>query len=489
MVFVVFCLYLAALLAIGGACARRNKTLADFILGGRRLGPWVTAISAQASDMSAWLLIGLPGAAYAAGLSMVWTILGCAAGTVFNWLVVAPRLREAAGKANALTVPDVLEARLGGGRNLPLRTVAVGAILLFYASYIAAQFIAAGKAFETTFSDVALPWGGKGFGYTGGLLLGGGVILIYTMLGGFLAVAYTDLLQGLLMVLGVVILPIAGFLALPAESSFLELLARRGQGFASLWGGSPGDAFLLGTVVGNLSWGLGYPGQPHILARFMAIRRREELRRAALIGIVWVLVALTGAFFLGLVAAALPMDKLADSDLVMPVMAHRFLPPILEGLLIAAAIAAMMSTVDSQVVVAVAAVERDILDRLLGVTLSEKRAVLLARAVTLFLGGAGIAIALRRENVFAKVFDAWGGLGATLAPALLLSLLWKGAHRIGIVAGMLIGFAVVQKWPALVAGSALEPIGALAPAFLANLLVAVAVSAVWRLFRPARSSG
>ncbi len=482
MILVVFCAYLLVLLGIGAFCSRKNRTLGDFILGGRRLGPWVTAISAQASDMSGWLLIGLPGMAYAYGLSMVWTVIGCAGGTVFNWLVLAPRLRRIAGDYECLTVPDLLEAKLANGKSPGLRIVSVLIILLFYTTYIAAQFIAAGKVFETTFAQVAVPWGTVGLSYTDGLLIGGGVIIAYTMLGGFLAVSYTDLLQGLLMLVAVVVLPVVGMATLLQEGALADVLGSHSEGLFSLTRGEAGESLLFGVIVAGFAWGLGYPGQPHIISRFMAIRDVRQMRRASQIGIVWVVIALTGALLLGMVGSLHFGEALADKDQIMPLMAHEFLPPLVEGILIAAAVAAMMSTVDSQVIIAVGAIDRDLLDKLLGIRLSPKRAVLLARIVVLLLGGAGILIALSRENVFEKVLDAWGGLGAGLGPAVLLTVLWQRAHRIGITCGMVSGVLVVQFWDQispLLPWPSLEP---LVPAFLLNMAVAAALSRVFQKY-------
>jgi sodium/proline symporter len=302
------------------------------------------------------------------------------------------------------------------------------------------------------------------------------------MLGGFLAVAYTDLLQGLLMVVGVVVLPIAGFLALPGGVTFVEALAAKGPALLSVTGGKAGESLVFGVILSGLAWGIGYPGQPHILARFMAIRDARKIRRAMLIGVVWVVLALYGALFLGILGACLFDVDPAQRDTIMPLMAQRLLPPLLEGVLIAAAVAAMMSTVDSQMLIAVGAIDRDILEKLFGVRLTPRHAVLLARIVVAVLGGLGILIARSQENVFETVFDAWGGLGAGLGPAVLLTVLWKGTHRTGVICGMACGVVLVQAWAALEPvlfghGAAAPLIPPLVPGFVLNVAVTVGVSA------------
>ena len=476
---IVFVLYLAGLTAIGVYCTRMNRTLADFVLGGRRLGVWVTAISAQASDMSAWLLIGLPATAYAIGLSAMWVVIGCAAGTIFNWLVIAPRLRAETERSGALTIPDYLAARYGGGRVPLVRVISVIVILLAYATYIASQFMAAGKVFETTFARVETPWGPLGIGYHAGMLIGIGIILLYTTMGGFTAVAWTDLAQGLLMLVTVVVLPIVGVVGLGSLAAMAGKLHAANPNLLGMAGaeGVSGAAFWLGVCVGNLSWGVGYPGIPHILVRFMALRDPKEMNRAALIGIVWVLLAMTGAVFVGLVGRAM-VAGLTDADHVMPILAVRLMHPADAGIMIAGALAAMMSTVDSQLLVAASAVEQDVYIRLLGGRPRARMAVWIGRITVLALGAAALPIAWRRSSVFETVFDAWGLLGAGLGPAVILALLTRRANRWGVVAGMVVGASVANFWkyigPAIGAEEFFSQ--GLIPGFLLNLVVAYVVS-------------
>jgi sodium/proline symporter len=486
LILLVFLVYLLLLASIGIYYTRANRGLEDFVLGGRRLGPWVTAVSAEASDMSGWLLIGLPAAAFAGGFSILWAVVGCAAGTLFNWVVIAPRLHRSAAKANALTIPDFLDARFSGRGGHLIRIVAVVIILIFYATYISAQFTAAGKIFEATFSGISTPWGEFSLDYVQGILIGCGVILFYTVAGGFLAVAMTDLIQGMIMAFSVVLLPAVGIWQLGGLDGLWHTMAQAQDGeiLLRLGGQQKGLAFLLGVVAGGLSWGLGYPGQPHILVRFMAIKEPGKLRFSALISVCWVLVALYGAMFVGFVGRALHPAGLEDPDSVFPLLATHLLPEWLAGIMIAAAIAAVMSTVDSQILVAVSAVVGDIYGKLLGGEVRSSRGVWLGRLTGVLLGGAAFLLALQRRGVFEQVFDAWGGLAAGLGPAVCFSLLWSRTTFQGVLAGMLVGSLLVQVWPIL---ERLFPYpmvavwpGALIPGFGLSCLTIWAVSLLTR---------
>jgi sodium/proline symporter len=482
LILLVFLFYLFLLACIGIYYTRANRALEDFVLGGRRLGPWVTAVSAEASDMSGWLLIGLPAAAFAGGFSILWAVVGCAAGTLFNWVVIAPRLHRAAVQTDALTIPDFLDARFSGRGGLLIRIVAVAIILVFYATYISAQFTAAGKIFETTFSGVSTPWGEISVGYVQGILIGCGVILFYTVAGGFLAVAMTDLIQGLIMAFSVVVLPAVAVWHLGGLDGLWNAmaLAQEGEVLLRLGGEHKGLGFLLGVAAGGLSWGLGYPGQPHILVRFMAIKEPGKLRLSALISICWVLFALYGAMFVGFVGRAFHPEGLGDPDRVFPLLATHLLPDWLAGIMIAAAIAAVMSTVDSQILVAVSAVVGDIYGKLLGGDVRSLRGVWLGRLTGLLLGTAAFLLALQRRGVFEQVFDAWGGLAAGLGPAVCFSLLWARTTYQGVLGGMMVGAMLTQFWPAI-QGFCPHPVvtiwpGALIPSFGLSCLTIWALS-------------
>ncbi|MDP6046488.1 MAG: sodium/proline symporter [Phycisphaerae bacterium] len=484
----VFVIYLVVLAGIGLYCMRFNRTLEDFVLGGRKMGVWVTAISAQASDMSAWLLVGLPAAAYYTGLSAIWLLVGCTGGIVFNWVVIAPRLRRESERYGSLTIPDYLASRYSGGRVPMVRITAVIIILLGYATYIASQFVAAGKVFATTFSGVDTPWGELSITYHWGMLIGVGIIMLYTVMGGFMAVSWTDLAQGMLMVLTVVVLPLVGIAALGSVAVLGDKLIafdpdilgvsgtfEKGVGIVS----ASGAGFWVGVVLGKMSFGPGYPGQPHILVRFMALKDPKKMRQAAIIGITWSVLSMIGAIAVGLVGRAM-LGELADKDQVMPSLAMKLMHPGVAGIMIAGAIAAMMSTVDSQLLVAASAVEQDIYIRLFGGKAHGKSAVWIGRITIVALGAAAIPIAWGGSSVLDKVLDAWGILGAGLGPVVTLGLLTKRANRHGAFLGMAAGVSVVYFWGSiapLIGAQELFATGTI-PGFVLNLVLLWSISLI-----------
>jgi len=504
MILAVFAAYLLPLLLIGGYCSRYNRNIGDFVLGGRRLGPWVAAFSAQASDFSGWLLIGLPAAAYAFGFSMIWACIGCTCGVMFNWLVLARRLRRLSAEYGALTIPDFLEARYADRSRL-IRILSVLIIVVYYVSYIAAQFNASGHVFATAFRQAHLPWGETIGGvrlsfYHQGMLIGATVILAYTATGGFLAVCWTDFVQAILMVGAVIALPVLGIIHLGGLEELWSALAAGAlkEHMLAIDGGKAGTSFLLGVALHGLSWSVGYPGQPHIIARFMAIEEEKKIPKSALIAVIWTLFALYGSLFVGLVAVGtLQTDLVAAkmADRAMPMLAVTLFPPFFAGLALSAAIAAMMSTVDSQIIVAVAAVVRDGYEKLFGGRPSDRTAVWLSRAVVILLGVGGVAAAWGGQRVYGQVLAAGGGLAAGLGPAIVLGCLWKRTSRVGVIVGMITGVAMVQGWSALLyalehalnlSSSLVQDIHAvkLLITVLTNFVCVVLVSLVF----PARSS-
>ncbi len=447
---IVFAAYLLGMAGIGLYCSRFNKDLGDFVLGGRRLGPWVAAFSAQASDFSGWLLVGLPAAAYVSGFSMIWTCIGCTLGVMFNWMLLAPAMRHYSQKYNALTVPDFLEARFNDTTRI-IRVMAVLTILIFYASYISQQFDAAGKVFSSAFAG-RVPWGETETWtyYRQGLIIGMVVILGYTAMGGFMAVCWTDFVQAILMVSALVALPVIAIVKLGGFGAMWEALHAAGASdmLLAVDGGKVGASLFFGVILAGLTWGVGYPGQPHIVSRFMAIENPNKIPKSALISVVWSLFALYGSMFVGLAARAILDQELTGKDVehAMPLLALQLLPPVLAGLILSAAVAAMMSTVDSQIIVAVAAVVRDGYEKLFGGHPSGRTAVWLSRAVVLGLGVGGVAMAWEKGDVFKGILDAWGGLAASLGPAIVLGCLWHGTSRAGVIVGMGTGSLLVQSW-------------------------------------------
>jgi len=443
----IFLAYFACVATLGLIARRRNKDLDDFLLAGRRLGTFTAALSAQASDMSAWLVIGLPGAAYTMGYSAIWIVVGCAAGTAFNWFVLARRLRVQSERFAALTLPDYFESRFGGDGTHVLRLISVGIILLSYCGYISAQFIAAGKLFETVSESVPE----FNVTYTAGIAIGASIVLLYTIVGGFIAVSWTDVLQGLLMLFAVTLVPVAALRSMGGFSNALELLRSSGnpQEILSFSGGKAGAAFVFGVFLSNFSWAFGYPGQPHILARYMAIRDERKVPLAGTISLVWVVLALCGAFALGLAgrAATGAGASLADAEHVMPSMSYSLLPPWLCAVVCSAALAAMMSTADSQLLVGSSCIVEDLVVKTFKMRLSSARALQLSRLAVLVLTMFAMGVSLRKANVFAQVFNAWSALGAGLGPALVLSVLWKGTRKEAVAIGMVFGVVFVYFWP------------------------------------------
>ena len=438
-----FLVYLVVLIGVGIITYRMTRTHDDYYLAGRKLNPWVAALSAEASSESGWLLLGLPGQAFLQGIGAFWVAFGCLAGTFFNWTVVARRLRKITGFFRAITIPDYLESRFDDGSHT-LRVVAALLIGVFMTSYVAAQLVASGKALSVTF----------GLDYAPAVLIGAAVILFYTMMGGFFAVAWTDVVQAIMMLIGLIVIPVVGTIKLGGPAAVCSKLAECAvdtSGFMSLRVGKEGIG-LATFIIGMLGIGLGYPGQPHVLVRFMAIRKPSLVRKGALIGVIWAAVALYGAVLVGLLARVLLTGDIVDPERVMPLMAMELLPSWVAGIMIAAAMAAIMSTADSQLLVASSSFVQDFYHKTFGRNPRPSTLVLLSRLVTLAIGVLAMVIALRQdpENpvgvVFWLVLYAWGGLASAFGPVIVLSLYWKRVTRAGALAGMLSGAITVIVW-------------------------------------------
>lgn len=432
-------LYLLLMVVVGLFAYRYMKTLDDFVLGGRRLGPWVAAISERASGESAWFLLGLPGAAYGLGFTEYWSVIGIAAGILASWTFIAMPLRRETARMGAITLPDYFELRFKDNTRL-LRLISMVVILFFYTAYVAAQLHGAGKILNATFGITPF-WG---------IVIGVAVVVFYTLLGGFLAVAWTDLVQGLLMMGVAVLLPLAGVIHLGGIGPLMERLSSAGPDYLSMSGGKVGHAFIFGAVVGGLSWGFGYLGQPHLLTRYMAIRKTSELRQGGMIAMGWVLISYWGAPLIGVVGLAILGPDLQDPEQVMPLLAKALLPGWMAGLMIAGATAAMMSTADSQLLVATSTLIEDIYVRLFRPKASPAKLVLLSRLATILIAGVAFLLALTALRgsalIDGMVSYAWSGLGASFGPPLLLSLWWKRTTRSGALAGMIGGMAAAVLW-------------------------------------------
>ncbi len=468
-VLVGFIGYLLIVVVVGFVTFRLTRTLADYLLAGRKLGAWVIAFSERASGESAWLLIGLPGLALASGFSAIWSAIGCGVGIFASWTLVAKRLRVQTERLGALTLPDYFEARFKDGSHL-LRIVSMAVIVFFFTFYVSAQFLAAGKVLHTTFGLAPLH----------GMIIGAVIIIFYTIMGGFFAVAWTDLIQGILMAGAMILLPLAAWIELGGVAGVAQKIAAIDPNMLLVTGGQTGRPLIMGLIVGSLGIGLGYVGQPHLLVRFMAIRSPGELRKGTLIAMTWVVVAFWGAVLVGIAGLAhFGTHGLADPEHVMPQIATIFLPAGIAGVVISAAIAAMMSTADSQLLVATSALSEDIYHQLVNRKASQKVLLAISRVGTIAIGIIAFVLALRaEEKVYWFVLYAWAGLGAAFGPGMVLSLWWKRTTKWGVFAGMVVGSIVAVVWHNV--AFLKDLVYELVPAFALALVAVVVVSLLTR---------
>ncbi|MEX0680930.1 MAG: sodium/proline symporter PutP [Balneolales bacterium] len=446
-----FIIYLLALITFGMAFYRYNETLSDYILGGRKLKSGVTALSAGASDMSGWLLLGLPGAVYAAGLNQIWIVIGLATGAWLNWQFVAARLRIYSQQTNdAITLPDYLESRFEDKSRI-LRIVSATVILFFFTVYTASGLVAGAKLFESTFN----------WPYEGALLSGAGVVVIYTFLGGFMAVSWTDFFQGILMFIALITAPVMLIFFYENWSSLLSGVAAVDPSMLDVY-----SAMTVTGVISLLGWGLGYFGQPHILARFMAIESPKLVPKAQVIGIGWMVFSLMGAVLVGFTGIAYFADApLADAEYVFLTMIQELFNPWIAGILLAAILSAVMSTVDSQLLVCSSAIAEDFYKGLLRPSAGYAELVLVGRSSVIAVALIALVLAWNPERmVLELVAYAWAGFGASFGPVILFSLFWRRMTREGALAGMITGAMVVVLWNRL--GSGLFDLYEIVPGFL-----------------------
>ncbi len=442
-----FIVYLIAILLMGLYTVRITRDMKDFALGGHRIGPWVIAFSERASGESAWLIIGLPGAALMSGLLELWTVVGCVSGIIFSWFVIAKPLRIATEKYGALTLPELFARRFNDESGI-IRLIASLIITFFFTFYVAAQFSGAGKVMNVTFGMTQLQ----------GMILGAVIIVFYTLMGGFFAVAWTDLIQGIIMIGTLVILPIVGWIELSALTDTTNFWDA-----STLFAGKTGMAAWV-AAIGGLSWGLGYMGQPHLVTRFMAIDSPDSIATGRRIAISWAVPAFFGSMFIGIIGAGLlntgtltfdgtilnSINDLPDPEKLMPVMAKSLLHPWVAGIFISGAIAAMMSTADSQLLVTTTVLTEDISKRYFSNLVKNINLLTVGRVLTVLIGILAFYLAWKSSQlVFEMVSYAWGGLGAAFGPALVLSLWWKSISRNGVIAGMIAGtfFTVFPLFP------------------------------------------
>lgn len=438
-IIIAFLLYLLFMMAIGVYFYYRTKNMSDYILGGRKLGAWVTSMSAEASDMSGWMLMGLPGFAYLAGLNAGWIAVGLALGTWANWQFVARRLRKYTELANnSLTLPDFLQNRFHDSSPI-LRIVMAIFILIFFIIYTSSGFVAGGKLFTTIF----------GIPYEYALCLGAFVIVFYTFVGGFLAVCWTDFIQGVMMFFAILVVPIAAAFTLGGFGDTFTAINLMHPEFFNPLTKADGSSTTFLELISLLAWGLGYFGQPHILVRFMAISSSRELKKATRIAMSWVVISLAAAVCVGMVGSVYLTTPLtgANSETVFLVMTDQLFSPFWAGIVLSAVLAAIMSTASSQLLVGASAVAQDLYKEFIHKDVKPSELVLVTRLSVIGIALIGIALGLDPNNSILNIVAyAWAGFGATFGPALLFALFWRRTTRNGILAGMIVGGITVLVW-------------------------------------------
>ena len=484
-ILIVVAIYLAGMLAIGFKYSK-NSTSEDFYLGGRKLGPIVTAMSTEASDMSAYLLMGVPGLAFFCGVAEAgWTAIGLSLGTYLNWLIVAKRLRRYSAKVNAITVPDFLAARFRDNTKL-IETLGAIVIIIFFVPYTASGFSACGKLFNSLF----------GFDYMPSMILSAIVIVAYCTAGGFMAASITSLIQGIVMTFALIVVLIFGINSVGGWSNVVAN-ASQVTGYLDFFAssniltGRTGDYGFI-TIVSTLAWGLGYFGMPHVLIHFMAIESDEKLSFSRRVASVWVVISLGVAIIIGIVgfamanlgALALPESQSAAENMIVNVAGLLskvgILPAIIGGVIIAGILAATMSTADAQLLAAASGVTHNLVNDVFGVKLDDKKSMLIARLTVIGVAVLGVIFAGDpTSSIFRVVSFAWAGFGATFGPIMIFALFWKRTNKYGAIAGMISGAVMIFVWKFLVA-----PLGGvfaiyeLLPAFIISCVFIVVVSLV-----------
>jgi len=473
-VLLTFAFYIGGMLLIGYYYYRKNENISDYFLGGRSLNPYVTALSAQASDMSGWLLMGFPGAIYAGGFNGMWIGIGLALGTYLNWQFTAQRLRRYTEVVDSITIADFFENRYRD-KSRSLRIVSALAILIFFTIYVSSGLVAGGLLFENIL----------GVNYKLAVILAVLIIGLYTFLGGFLAVSWTDFVQGSLMVIALLIVPIS-------------VIYLRG-GLSEIWnqiGSINPDLLKTGkivtynvadkikwTTVSNkmsfvslislLGWGLGYFGMPHILVRFMGIKSAKQIPISQFIGVTWVAVSLIGAVFVGILGIIAVPEALTNTETVFLVLLQKLFNPWLAGIFLAAVLAAIMSTIDSQLLVSSSALAEDFYKSLLRPEAGQKELLWVSRIAVILITFIAVSFALSGGTILDIVSYAWAGLGSSFGPAILLSLFWKKTTRNGVLGGIIAGGLVVIIWKNMFAYTGLYEI---IPGFFLSALVIFIIS-------------
>lgn len=498
-ILIAMIVYMAVVIGIGVIYAKRaNKNSEEYFLGGRSLGPWVTAMSAEASDMSGWLLMGLPGVAYWCGLAdAFWTALGLAVGTYINWLIVSKRLRRYSVRANnSITLPEFFSNRFRENKKT-IMLIASVFILVFFTVYASSCFVTCGKLFSTLFDT----------SYQSMLILGAVFVLVYTILGGFLAESVSDFMQAIVMIIALTVIVIISTVKAGGLNTVIEN-AQKIPGFLEFFGlatpivdedkkqlfdgikplfESTAAPYGILSVFSMMAWGLGYFGMPQVLLRFMAIRKEEELKRSRRIAMVWVLISLAVAVFIGIVGRQISVADLKGAEVlatkggaenIFIILATNCLPPLLAGFVMAGILAATISSSDSYLLIAASALSKNIFQGIFKKNATDKQVMTVSRCTLLVLTLIGVVIALDEDSViFSIVSFAWAGFGATFGPLMIFSLFWKRINKAGAIAGMVSGAGMVFLWKLKISelGGAFA-IYELLPAFIFSSIVIVVVS-------------
>ncbi|ELK46486.1 sodium/proline symporter PutP [Halobacillus sp. ACCC02827] len=455
--------YLVGMQIVGYVAARLTSDLSDYVLGGRRLTPGVAALSAGSSDMSGWLMLGLPGAMYLTGMNSIWLAIGLATGAFMNWQFVAKPFRVYTEVAkDSITVPDFFENRFHDHTKV-LRVLSAIIILIFFTFYTSSSLVGGAVLLENSF----------GMNYRLALWVGAAVILSYTLFGGFLAASWTDFIQGILMFLALIIIPIVAIQELGGWNETVQAIGNMDTSYLDVYSG-----VTVISVVSLLAWGLGYFGQPHIVVRFMGIRSTKDIPKARMIGMGWMIISLFGAIFVGFAGIAYFADApLANSETVFIMFSQVLFNPWVAGFLLAAILSAIMSTVDSQLLVSSSALAQDFYKAIFRKEASQKEEMIVGRISV--IGIAFIAVLLgydRDSKVLELVSYAWAGFGAAFGPLILLALFWKRMTRNGAVAGILVGAVTVIVWSSLEGG--IFDLYELAPGFVFSFLSIIIVSLI-----------
>ena len=451
-VLIAFAAYMVMMIVIGALYMKKTSNSEDYFLGGRGLGAWVAALSAQASDMSGWLLMGLPGAIYAYGTGQAWIAIGLLTGTILNWIFVSGRLRKYTIRANnSLTLPSYFENRFHDKKRI-LLTVSSIVIVIFFLVYTASAFAAGGKLFNLVF----------GIDYKIALTIGAAVILIYTFMGGFMAVCVTDFIQGMLMLVGLMAVPIVAFFLIGGTDNLVSLLDASGvaggsASYLSLFQNN-GEPYGVIDIFSQVAWGFGYFGMPHILVRFMAIKNEKEIKKSKWVAIIWCILSLVFAYLIAIIGRAYLYPVILGEEagtsaenvfieMIKKVFMSDFALPFIGGLFLCGILAAIMSTADSQLLVTASAVSEDLYHKIIRPKAENKKVLLVSRITVFAVAVVAYIIALNPNNsIMGLVSNAWAGFGAAFGPLVLLSLYWKRINLPGAIAGMVSGALTVIIW-------------------------------------------